>query len=82
MAQTVALAKRDLDPGQSLGGIGSNQVYGLLTSASRAQEENLVPIGLLTEKAHLKDKVSKDQPLTFDQVELEDTLLYRIYQEM
>lgn len=82
VAQTVALAKRDLDPGQSLGGIGSNQVYGLLTSASRAQEENLVPIGLLTEKAHLKDKVSKDQPLTFDQVELEDTLLYRIYQEM
>lgn len=82
VAQTIAVGKKDLEKGQKLNGIGSNEVYGLLTSGEKVQRENLVPIGLLTDKSVLKTGLKKDEKLTFDQVDLEDTLLYRLYQKM
>ena len=82
VAQTIAVGKKDLEKGQKLNGIGSNEVYGLLTSGEKVQRENLVPIGLLTDKSVLKTGFKKDEKLTFDQVDLEDTLLYRLYQKM
>jgi predicted homoserine dehydrogenase-like protein len=44
MAEVVAVAKRDLDAGEKLGGIGSADYYGDLYSVSEA--EDMLPLGL------------------------------------
>ena len=81
-AQTVAVAKRDLSPGEGLNGIGSNEVYGLLLGEEDYQGRDYVPIGLLTDKCYLKKALKKDQALRFADVEMEETLLYQIYRTM
>jgi predicted homoserine dehydrogenase-like protein len=72
MAEVGATAKRDLLPGQHISGIGGEEVYGFLWSAEDANDRSLVPLGL-TEKATVAKHVTAGTPLTFDDVELDES---------
>jgi predicted homoserine dehydrogenase-like protein len=69
-AETVAFAKRDLDPGQRLDGIGGFDSYGLIVAADETARERLLPVGI-TQYARLRRPVRKDMPIRYDDVDLE-----------
>ncbi len=74
VAETVAVAKRNLRKGERIDGIGGFDVYGLIEKASVAWKENLLPLGL-AEGAVLKENVKKGDCINLSQVELEESLL-------
>jgi len=78
LSETVAVAKRDLNPGEKIDGIGGYTVYGIIEKAKVASEEGFLPIGL-SEGAVLKKSVRKGQIITFDDVELKDNLVYDLW---
>lgn len=65
----ISIAKRDLRAGEILDGAGGFTCYGLIDNSEIAQAENLLPISL-SEGCRMKRDVSKDQPLTYDDIEL------------
>lgn len=67
--EVAATAKIDLKPGDILDPIGHYMTYGLCENAETARMENLLPIGL-AEGCTVKRPVSKDQVLTFSDIEL------------
>lgn len=69
VADVVAVAKRDLDPGDVLDGIGGFACYGHVDTVARAA--GLLPIGL-AEGARLVEKVRADEPIPLEAVEVEE----------
>jgi predicted homoserine dehydrogenase-like protein len=65
----VATAKKDLEAGQVLDGIGFYMTYGQCDNGDVAFQEGLLPMGL-AEGARLKRALKKDEVLTYDDVEL------------
>jgi predicted homoserine dehydrogenase-like protein len=81
VAETVAVAKRDLVAGQHLDGIGGFDAYGLIARAAQARTERLVPIGL-AQYARLRRSVPRDQAITLDDVDFEqDNVALRLRRE-
>jgi len=70
VALCAAVAKRGLEPGDALDGIGGDTCYGVAASVSEGAE--LLPIGL-SQHATLRRSVPIDQPVTLDDVELDDS---------
>ena len=66
--EVVATAKRDLEAGEVLDGIGYYMTYGQCENTDTARRENLLPMGLALDCRLTRD-VPKDDPLTFDDVE-------------
>lgn len=66
----VAVAKRDLAPGEVLDGIGGETAYGLAEDAERARARKYVPIGLLG-GARMRRAVPKGGVLTEEDVVLD-----------
>jgi len=77
VVDTVAVAKRDLPPGEVIDGIGGETVYGLAENADVADERNFVPISLV-EGATLQKHVGTDEPLTDDALSLPEDELYHL----
>jgi predicted homoserine dehydrogenase-like protein len=71
VAEGVAVAKRDLEPGEVLDGIGGFMCYGLIENAHTCRKEDLLPMGL-ADGCTLIGKVPRDRPLTFGDVTLPD----------
>jgi predicted homoserine dehydrogenase-like protein len=69
VALCAAVAKRGLSAGEALDGIGGDTCYGV--AASVDEGAGLLPIGL-SQHATLRRPVAVDQPLTLDDVELDD----------
>jgi predicted homoserine dehydrogenase-like protein len=69
VADVVAVAKRDLEAGDRLDGIGGFTCYGQIDTVERA--EGLLPIGL-SEHARLIRRVRRDDPIPLDAVEIDD----------
>ncbi len=69
LVDVVTTAKIDLKSGETLDGIGYYMTYGQCENSNIVQEQNLLPIGL-AEGCRLKRDISKDQVLTYDDVEL------------
>lgn len=65
----ITIAKRDLEPGQKLDGIGGYDCYGLAEKADIAAKNKFLPVGL-AEFSTAKKRVLKDEPVTYDDVEL------------
>lgn len=63
----VATAKKDLERGSILDGIGQYMLYGQCENAEIVQQQHLLPMGL-AEGCRLKRNVPKDQILTYDDV--------------
>ncbi len=69
-AETVAVAKRDLMPGESLDEIGGYTVYGTLETFEKAKKENMLPVGLCDAGIKVKKAIKRDTVLTYDMVEI------------
>ncbi len=80
VAHTVAVAKKDMEAGEPVQGIGSDTAYGTLVEADRAYDENLLPIGLLVGEAKLRRPVKKGQMISLEDVALdEESLLVKLF---
>ncbi len=69
-SEVVAVAKRDLQTGQIIDGIGGFDVFGKIYTAQGAKKLNAVPIGLIA-KAKVKKEVKKGMPVTYEDVDLD-----------
>ncbi len=62
VSETIAVAKRDLRPGEVLDGIGGYTFYGLIERHAVAAKSGLLPLGL-AEGATLQEAVRKGEPI-------------------
>jgi predicted homoserine dehydrogenase-like protein len=69
VCEVVTVAKRDLQAGERLDGVGGFCAYGLIENASEARSAEALPIGLSENCVLLRDK-RKDEVVSFDDVEL------------
>lgn len=69
-AEVVATAKAPLRAGDRVEGIGGASVYGRTEDATAAADARRLPLGLAADARLIRD-VAEDQPLTFDDVELD-----------
>lgn len=67
--EVIAAAKTNIKKGETIDGLGFYMTYGLCENAAVVKKENLLPIGL-AEGCKVKNSISKDRELTFDDVEL------------
>ncbi len=72
VSEVFAVAKRPLRPGNVLDGIGGSAFYSLIDTYDAAREERLLPVGL-AKGARVTRPVAPDQPITYDDVELNET---------
>ena len=81
IADTVAIAKKDLKKGDRLDSIGGYTVYGVIEEHRIVKNENLVPIGLINERTKVLKDIIKGEPITYDMVELDTTMeIYKLRQ--
>lgn len=79
--EVAAAAKRDLQKGEQLDGIGHYMTYGLCENVETSNEENLLPLGVAEGCTLLRD-IEKDQVLTYEHVSVpEGRLIDRLRQE-
>ena len=69
VCDVLTIAKRDLKVGEVLDGIGGFTCYGTIDNAEVTWRENLLPMGL-SEGCRINRDIPKDQPITYDDVEL------------
>lgn len=78
VTEVVGVAKRDLQPGEIIDGLGGAMLYSSNDLYESARDKNQVPMCLLA-GARVLRKVPKDQNITYDMVELRtDTRLYQL----
>lgn len=63
----IALAKKDLQPGEVIEDFGGYEVYGVAENIEAVRRGNLLPVGLALGCTVVRP-VAKDSPLTFDDV--------------
>ncbi len=81
VVDVVAAAKTDLKKGETLDGIGGFKTYGLCENHDIVRDERLLPMALAM-GSRLKRKVSRDEVLTFDDVEMNaNNFLIEIFQK-
>lgn len=77
----IALAKKDLAVGETIGDFGGYEVYGVAENMDVVRQERLLPVGLAL-GCKLIRPVAKDAPLTFDDVSIPPgRLIDRLYAE-
>ena len=69
VCEVLTMAKRDLKKGEVIDGIGGFTCYGVLENTDVAKADNLLPMGLC-QGCSLKKDIPKDQPLSYDDVEI------------
>jgi predicted homoserine dehydrogenase-like protein len=81
VCEVVAVAKRDLKAGEQLDGIGGFCTYGLIDNADASRSAGALPIAL-SEGRVLRHDVSKDDVVTFEDVEATaDGLVEKLWRE-
>lgn len=77
----IALAKKDLEPGDVVDELGGYEVYGMLENIETIRQEGLIPIGLAI-GGKVNKKIAKDQPITFADIDRpEGRLIDILYDE-
>ncbi|MEN3203175.1 MAG: hypothetical protein ABDK87_05540 [Atribacterota bacterium] len=71
-SEVVAVAKRDLAPGNIIDGIGGFDVFGKIYAFAEARVKQAVPIGIV-QKAKVLRPVRKGEVLTYQDVELDES---------
>ena len=69
VCDTVSMAKRDLKAGETLDGMGGFTCYGLIDSYETCSSQRFLPIPVSI-GCRLKRDIAKDQPVSYDDVEL------------
>lgn len=72
VAETVACAKRDLQPGEKIDALGGYTVYGFIDRADRARAEDMVPLGVVV-GATVERPVKAGEPLRYADVALDES---------
>ncbi len=72
-AETVTVAKRDLQAGETIDGLGGFMTYGMIHAASEARASNALPLGLAP-GARLTRDVTAGDTVRHDDVELKSDL--------
>ena len=72
-ADMVAVAKKDLSPGESIDGPGAYTTYGQLVPAKESLQCNYLPTGF-SERVKVIRPVAKDTILSYDDVEIDQSL--------
>ncbi len=81
VAETITVAKKDLQPGDVIDGLGMFTIYGMIEKASVAREENLVPMGLAVGGTMLKP-VKMGEAIRYEDIQLrEDDLICKLRRE-
>lgn len=81
VVEVITAAKRDLNAGHTLDGLGGYDTYGMCENTPVVKAENLLPMGL-AEGTRLKRDIPQDGFITFDDVESpSDSLPLQLYQE-
>jgi predicted homoserine dehydrogenase-like protein len=81
VAELIAVAKRDLKPGDELDGGGGYTVYGLAEKYDVARAQNLLPFGFAY-SGRVNRPVAIDEALTWDDVDVNRSgFLYELRQE-
>jgi predicted homoserine dehydrogenase-like protein len=81
VAELIAVAKRDLKPGDELDGAGGYSVYGLSERYQVAKDQRLLPFGFAY-RGRLRRAVPTDHALSWDDVETERSgFLYELREE-
>ena len=81
-ADVIATAKRNLQVGELLDGEGGYTVFGKLMPSSLSLANSHLPLGL-AHHLKLKKNITKDQPLTWQDVEIDSSLnAYQLRREM
>jgi predicted homoserine dehydrogenase-like protein len=68
VCDVITIAKRNLQAGELLDGVGGFTCYGVIENSSVCHDENLLPMGL-SEDCRLKCNIKKDTPIKYDDVE-------------
>ena len=63
VCEVATIAKRDMEPGEELDGIGGYNCYGLIDNVENARRDDVLPIGVAA-GARLSRAVAQDQPIT------------------
>jgi predicted homoserine dehydrogenase-like protein len=71
VAELIAVAKRDLAPGEELDGGGGTTVYGLSERYEEARRAGLLPFGFAYPGTRLRRPIAADRALTWDDVEVD-----------
>jgi predicted homoserine dehydrogenase-like protein len=74
MAEVCTMAKKQLNPGDVIDGIGGYTVRGYADIAKDARRDNLVPIGLI-QGAIVQKVIKVGELISYDQVELDESSL-------
>lgn len=69
VAETITVAKKDLNAGDVIDGLGGYTVYGMIEQAEVARKEDLLPLGLAP-GAKLTKSVKTGEALTYEDVEI------------
>lgn len=69
VTDVIAIAKKDMQAGEVLDGIGGFTCYGVLENYDISIKENLLPMGL-TDGCYLIKGIKKDQPISYNDVKL------------
>jgi len=81
VAELIAVAKRDLKPGDELDGAGGYTVYGLSERYETARQHRLLPFGFAY-AGRVKRAVARDQAVSWDDVDVERSgFLYELRSE-
>ena len=81
VAEVICVAKRDLQPGEVITGSGGAEITGLIDNRATCRRENLLPLGL-SYGVTVKRTIRKAQPLTLDDVELDEaSMVYQLWQK-
>lgn len=72
VADTIAAAKRDLQPGDVIDSLGGYTVYGMIEKASTTAAEGYLPLGLSI-GAHVIRPIAKGSPIRYADVELDSS---------
>lgn len=79
VAEVMTFAKCDLEAGRKLDRIGGYCYYGLADTREAARKANALPLGL-AQGAVLKRAIKKGEMITLDDVEMPDSILWRLRQ--
>ncbi|WP_199616602.1 NAD(P)H-dependent oxidoreductase [Paenibacillus alkalitolerans] len=79
VAETVAVAKKDLNPGDRLDGLGGFTVYGTIMEAGAAESMSALPVGLVHPSQVVAKPVKKGEIITYDAIEnTEDLMIWEL----
>jgi predicted homoserine dehydrogenase-like protein len=74
--QTQLLLQKEISKRENyLEGIGSDKVFGKLTTHDRSIKEDLLPIALITDKTRALTDIAKDTVIDLSMIELDESAM-------